>query len=143
MAAQSTKWPTNITLGQSFVLANVKCYFYHCICTLSTIRRITCTYIPAPSAGHSQGPVRPQPHVPIAQPKVSSLSIKSLAYAHVRTYVSMHVYTYGHAYVRTYVCTYVSMHVYTYCTYMHMYVCLYSLTYVCMYIHNVKDLVNN
>ena len=31
MANQSSKCPANITLGQKFVLAKVKCYFYHYI----------------------------------------------------------------------------------------------------------------
>ena len=33
MADQFSKCPTNIILGQPFVLAKVKCYFYHCVCT--------------------------------------------------------------------------------------------------------------
>ena len=37
MADQSSKCPINITLGQLFVLAKVKCYFYHCT-YISTVK---------------------------------------------------------------------------------------------------------
>jgi hypothetical protein len=41
MADQSSKCPTNIILGQPFVLAKVKCHFYPCVYTPAYV----CTYI--------------------------------------------------------------------------------------------------
>jgi hypothetical protein len=48
MADQFSECPINIILGQPFVLAKVKCYFYHCVCNQhsSTVQCPPCSESP-------------------------------------------------------------------------------------------------